>query len=70
MGGRKDRKVYGIGINDATYPLTRHEKFNGKDRIVWTCPYYIAWKDMLRRCYSELDLKRQPTYRGCSVCDE
>ena len=25
---------------------------------------------MLRRCYNERELNKQPTYRGCSVCDE
>ena len=25
---------------------------------------------MLQRCYSESHLVRQPTYKGCSVCEE
>lgn len=41
-------------------------KYNKKNyqRIYWT------WKDMLRRCYSEEYLKREPSYRGCCVCEE
>ena len=31
---------------------------------------YIAWKNMLRRCYCPKSLSRRPTYIGCSVCDE
>lgn len=31
---------------------------------------YVAWCDMLRRCYSEKYHKKKPTYKGCSVCDE
>lgn len=25
----------------------------GKQVVVWRCPYYIKWKDMLRRCYAK-----------------
>jgi hypothetical protein len=67
---KKNIKVFGIGVNDATYAVTRHEKVNGKDRIVWQCPYYRVWYNMLNRCYSESYLKKYPTYRGCSVCPE
>lgn len=33
-------------------------------------PSYTHWKSMLLRCYSQKHLKRQPTYIGCSVCDD
>lgn len=33
-------------------------------------PAYYRWKMMLRRCYSEEWVERNPTYQGCSVCDE
>lgn len=29
---------------------------------------YVRWINMLQRCYYEEHLRRQPTYRGCSVC--
>lgn len=67
---KKNKKVFGIGVNNADYPITRHEIVNGKCKIVWTCPYYIVWQNMIRRCYSETHLKKNPTYRGCSVCPE
>lgn len=25
----------------------------GKQKLIWRCPYYVKWKDMLRRCYSK-----------------
>lgn len=34
------------------------------------CPAYVAWKHILERCYSERELLRRPTYRGCSVAKE
>ena len=31
---------------------------------------YAAWSGMIKRCYEEKRLKRNPTYRDCTVCDE
>ena len=31
---------------------------------------YECWKTMIRRCYDKDVQKRQPTYIGCTVCDE
>lgn len=33
-------------------------------------PNYKAWKNMLARCYDPNTQKSNPTYVGCSVCDE
>jgi hypothetical protein len=66
----KVKLIYNIGVNNATYAVTRSEKVNGKQKRVWVCPYYSAWTGMLKRCYSEPYLKKHPTYRGCSVCPE
>lgn len=60
------KKVFGVGINDAGYSVTRTVN-NKRD---WTCPYYRKWHSMLMRCYSEKYLLKRPTYRGCSVCPE
>ena len=66
--------VYGVGINDADYKVYEHEDViadgRKKQKIVWTCPYYRTWYDMLKRCYSEALHKRRPTYIGCSVAEE
>lgn len=66
----KEKKVFGIGVNDCPDPVHRYEKVNGKWKIVWRCSYYRVWYDMLKRCYCEPFLKKQPTYSGCSVCPE
>ena len=63
-------KLYGVGINDADYFVSRNEKIKGEWIQVWKCPYYSRWKDMLYRCYSETYQKKYHSYRGCSVCEE
>lgn len=57
--------LYGVGSNDADY--TVQPIIDGVKRH---CPYYTRWTNMLRRCYSEAGLVKNPTYVDCSVCDE
>ena len=57
--------LFGVGINDADYVVYRME--NGKQV---SCPYHTSWRNMLKRCYCEDYQKKQPTYKGCTVCDE
>lgn len=51
------RPVYGKGINDIA-DKTRGVK------------YYLVWKAMLGRCYSDYAHIKNPTYIGYEVCDE
>ena len=62
--------VYGVGINDAGYNVYKYEVINGKNKIVWTCPFYKKWVTMLGRCYSEKCHEEKPTYKNCTVCQE
>jgi hypothetical protein len=66
--------VYGVGINDADYVTRKMEtiEVNGvrKQRLVWICPYYRVWYNMIQRCYSAKYQEKKPTYRGCSVSQE
>ena len=71
----KNKLVYGVGINDADYIVCIYEELprtNGKQnqKIVWRCPFYSRWMSMLRRCYSKAYQEKQPSYKGCSVCEE
>ena len=77
MSSKKKAKptVYGVGINDADYVVQKFEAVgyvNGKQKqkLVWICPYYSAWKSMLERCYSAKFQERQPTYKGCTVSED
>jgi len=67
--------VYGVGMNDANYPVQNKITVgyvNGrqKQKLVWICPFYQRWKSMLRRCYSPSLHEKYPTYKDCTVCDE
>lgn len=57
--------VYGVGTNDADYQV--QPMINGRQV---ECLFYRAWKCMLMRCYSGNFQVKNPTYIGCSVCDE
>jgi hypothetical protein len=62
---KKAKLVYGIGTNDADY--VTQPLINGKQVV---CPFYLAWADMLKRCYSSKLQAERPTYIGCSVVPE
>ena len=53
--------VYGVGITG----LETIRDENGE-----LLDSYICWRDMLRRCYSAKYQEKQPTYKGCRVCDD
>ena len=56
------RSVYGVGyFGVGKYKAMENRKM---DKI------YDTWKDMLRRCYDEACLKKQPSYKGCSVIEK
>jgi hypothetical protein len=59
--------IYGVGVNDADCFV--------KSRVTGTnqrksCPFYLRWKEMLRRCYSSKEHLRNPTYKDCEVVEE
>lgn len=64
----KPKLVYGVGINDADYPVKPVLNLGSTKRLI--CPFYQKWKSMLERCYSKKYQMVQPTYIGCSVCKD
>ena len=67
--------VFGIGVNNADYVVQKWETVGYVDgkrkrKLVWECPFYRTWKNMLMRCYSTKFQERRPTYKGCSVSEE
>lgn len=71
----KTKLVYGVGINDTDYAVTKRETIgyvngNQKQKLIWICPYYRVWTGMLMRCYSSKYQEKYPTYKGCSVSED
>lgn len=62
--------VYGVGLNDAGYITQKFERIDGKQRLAWSCPFYQAWKHMLKRAYCKLYAAKHPAYEGVTVCSE
>lgn len=64
--GKKCKKVWGHGINDADYEV-QPSLGNGKQGM---CPIYDRWVGMLRRCYSDNYKSKNETYKDVVCCDE
>jgi len=70
---KKNKLVYGVGINDADYKVQIKETVayseEGKQiqKLIWICPFYVRWRNMLKRCYNE---KSYHTYKGCITVPE
>ena len=67
--------IHGVGINDADYVTQRFEgkgSTNGKRnwKLVWVCPFYRRWREMLKRCYYDGYHTTRPSYKDCTVCHE
>lgn len=62
----KKRLVFGYGINDANYPVTSFSKEGKRE----TCPFYVVWVNMLKRCYCSAYRKDRPSYKDVLVCDD
>ena len=65
--GSKSKLVRGVGHNDADHPVHTYSWIDGRQKLLWICPFYKTWMDMLDRCYSAKFHERNPTYVGCSV---
>lgn len=75
MRVKTKKLVYGVGLNDSGYVVQKFETVGyvdgkRKQKLVWTCPYYKTWKDMLNRCYSTKWQEKYPTHTDCSVSEE
>ena len=64
------RLIYGVGFNDADYPVQRMSQEGGKVVREWTCPFYQRWYDILRRCYNKKALVKRPNYKNVEICEE
>lgn len=67
---KKIKLVHSVGINDANYSIAKSQRVDGKSKQVWCCPFYVKWKSMLERCYSDSGQKHRPKYSLCTVIPE
>lgn len=67
---KRNKLVFGFGINDADYNVYKMEGGAGYQRVVWRCPFYARWHGMLGRCYDSKRRKKAKSYEGCSVIKE
>ncbi len=61
---RKLRPVYGVGVNDLRLSSKRNRNSEYDVRV------YNLWTGILSRCYSKYKLEKEPSYKGCVVCDK
>lgn len=65
---KRNKLVFGVGINDADYVTNILKTIDGKRKSVWSCPYYTRWLKVLERCYSER--YKGSTYSGCFASED
>lgn len=57
-----DKTIHNIGfLGDGKYSTCENGKATKVNR---------TWREMIRRCYSEIEQKKRPRYKGCTVCKE
>lgn len=59
-------KLFGVGVNDLPYPVTKYDIVDCKMIQTWICPFYACWKYMLDRCYNPRESNK--SYRDVWVC--
>ena len=63
--------VCGVATNDADYVTQIKETpLNGKRKLVWVCPVYSSWHEMMKRGHSQKRKEKKPTYQNVTVCEE
>lgn len=68
--------IYGVAVNDLPHHKTQEVEYykdcsgKTKRRVLWQCPYYTKWFNMLTRCHNRGELEKHPTYEKASICEE
>lgn len=57
-------------VKDKLSPIVYGIGFIGDGKYGGDSAYYQIWHSMIQRCYSSSVHERQPTYIGCTVCQE
>ena len=64
--------AHGVGVLDADYVTQVFETIGYADgkqkrKLVWVCPFYQTWCNMLKRGYSNKYKEKYPTYKDVTV---
>lgn len=68
--------IYDKAINDLPEHKTQIVEYyidisgKKKRKVIWQCPFYTKWFNMLTRCYNKKELERHPTYEQKFVSNE
>jgi hypothetical protein len=65
---RKNKLVFGFGVNDAQYEVYQYDK--SSKRRLSVCPYYVKWVSILARCYGEDSKRNRTNYVNCYVSED
>lgn len=58
--------LYNFGVDGLPY----RKKIREKGKVIWYCPFFSKWREMVRRCYSEKQLEKNPSYEEVIICEE
>lgn len=61
------RTTSGWGVNDVDYNVTLTETTGGHNRIIWMCPAYMVWRNMVKRVHNQKSLIARPRYSDTSI---
>lgn len=74
VGKSSGKLVWGVGINDLDYQVQvkGYVEESGKlvHKLLWICPFYRRWMNMLKRCYCDKEKINNPTYSGITCTEE
>ncbi|ATS93608.1 hypothetical protein P1A145kb_p208 [Pectobacterium phage DU_PP_I] len=61
------KTVRNFGVVDVDFDVVKWEYVNGKQKVIWTHPAYVKWKNMIERCYGPPMKGRKNRYAGVRV---
>lgn len=77
MVSKSRKPIHGVGINDADYDVVLFETkqeatATGRKsrKVLWKCPYYNVWYNMLSRVYGSSKYVNYKPWSGAEVCEE
>lgn len=63
------KTVRNFGVVDVDFNVVRWEYVDGKQKVIWSDPAYVKWRNMIERCYGPPMKGRKNRYHGVKVDD-